>query len=208
MMARKHRLRALRNLLAAAVLLAFFWWSTGCPLPAGEMEVRRYERTHLINGPSVTVFSCESEGERPLGDPTMLVRVSKYTIQTSSRTHPVNIWPRNPEGATLVVLPSELEYEPNLIVGLVAADPPALAAGAELTIDLTGYEGGKIYAAEGEREGAVFLFRLGVPPDTDNLLLMNLFHTTDLPPYTLEFFDRDGTLLETVTNTDDLGGRS
>ena len=63
--------------------------------------------------------------------------VQQYPVQTYSDTHPFNVWPKNPEGATLVVLPSELEYEPNLIVGLVAVEPPPLAETARLTIALT-----------------------------------------------------------------------
>ena len=218
MMARKHRLRAARNLLAAGVLLVFFWWCCDCPLPTREMELHRREREYLIDQ-STVVLTIESEGERMLGDPVMLVGVSKRTVQTSSRTHRFNVWPRNPDGATLVVLPSELEYKPNMIVGLAAVEPPALAERAKLTMDLTAFvtEGEEeeevfrlrrpeeSYSIEGKREGAVFLFQL---TESDRIALDGLFHTTDLPPYTLEFFDKDGNLLETVTNIDDLGERS
>ena len=218
MRTRRHRFRAIRNLLAAVLLLVLPWYALGCPLPAREMEMHRSERVCLID-PSTIVFSCESEGERMLGDPLMLVGVSKRTVQTSSRTHMFNIWPKNMDGATLVALPSELEYKPNMVVGLVAVEPPALAERAKLTMDLTafvteGEEEEKVfrlrrpeesYSIEGKREGAVFLFQL---MESDRIALDNLFHTTDLPPYTLEFFDKDGNLLETVTNIDDLGGLS
>lgn len=205
-MARKHRLRAARNLIAAGVLLVFFWWCCDCPLPTKEMELHRHEREYLIDQ-STVVLTVESEGEGQLGDPVMLVGVSKHTVQTRSRTHGFNIWPKNPEGATLVVLPSELQYQPTLILGLAAVEPPARAERAKLTMDLTAYERGMVYTAEGERERAAFLFLLE-EAGTDigyYSSLNNLFHTTDLPPYTLEFFDEDGNLLETVTNIDDLG---
>ena len=49
----------------------------------------------------------------------------------------------------------------------------------------------------GEKIGVVFLFRL---EETERQPLDRLFHTTELPPYTLEFFGADGSLLDTVTN--------
>lgn len=206
MMERKHRLRAVRNLLAAALLLAVFWWLYGCPLPTREMEFRRDERQHLV-GRSDIIFTCESEGETISGDPMMLVGVTERTVHTRSRTHPFNIWPKNPEGATLVVLPSELEYKEKLVAGLVAVEPPALAERAQLTVywpfDIW-YDGEKVVVtAEGERTGAVFLFRMEETEEVPYDKIMRLFHTTratDLPPYTLEFFNGDGALLETVTN--------
>ena len=205
-MERKHRLRAVRNLLAAALLLAVFWWLYGCPLPTREMEFRRDERQHLV-GRSDIIFTCESEGETISGDPMMLVGVTERTVHTRSRTHPFNIWPKNPEGATLVVLPSELEYKEKLVAGLVAVEPPALAERAQLTVywpfDIW-YDGEKVVVtAEGERTGAVFLFRMEETEEVPYDKIMRLFHTTratDLPPYTLEFFNGDGALLETVTN--------
>lgn len=190
MMARKHRLRTLRNLLIAVLLLLAAWWRMGCPMPTRTMELHHNEEIYLIDRSKI-VFSCESDGERMLGDPVMLVALSRNTVQTYSDTHPFNIWPKNPEGATLVALPSELEYEPCLIVGLVAVEPPALAETARLTIALT-RDGEPVRTVSGEKRGDVFLFRLEIPGD---LSLKGLFHTTKLPPYTLEFFDEDGTLL-------------
>lgn len=196
MRSRKHRFRAIQNLLAAVLLLLLPWRALGSPLPTREMEMHRAERECLID-PSTVVFTCESQPERELGDPVMLVGVSRYTVQTSSRTHRFNVWPQNPEGATLVVLPSELEYKPEMVVGLVAVEPPAPAETARLTIDLSEGEG-PAHTVSGEKSGAVFLFRL---EETESLPLDGLFHTTELPPYTLDFFAPDGTLLETVTNT-------
>lgn len=195
MMVRKHRFRALRNLLLAVLFLTISWWRMGCPMPTRTMEFHHNEEIYLIDR-STVVLTCESEGEGELGDPVMLVGVSSRTIQTYSDTHPFNIWPKNPEGATLVALPSELEYEPKLVAGLVAVEPPAPAESARLTIDVTEGEGPPC-TMRGEKIGVVFLFRL---EETERQPLDRLFHTTELPPYTLEFFGADGSLLDTVTN--------
>lgn len=203
MMARKHRLRAARNLLAAVVLLVFFWWCCGCPLSDQEAEFHRREREHLID-PSTVVLTVESEEEGRLGDPVMLVGVSRCTVQTRSRTHGFNVWPKNPDGATLVVLPSYLQSRPMMTMGLVAVEPPSRAVRAKLMVDMTAYEQGTVYTAEGEREGAIFLFLLEETVEREQVLI-GLLNTTDLPPYMLEFFDRNGVLLDTVTNIDDLG---
>lgn len=203
MMTRKHRLRAARNLIAAGVLLVFFWWCCGCPLPDQEMEFHRREREHLID-PSTVVLTTERKSEGRMGDHTILVGVSKYTVQTSYRTSLFNVWPKNPDGTTLVVLPTYLQSRPMMTVGLVAVEPPARAAQAKLTVDMTAYEQGAVYTAEGERDGVVFLFRLEETPEREQIL-DGLLNTTGLPPYTLEFFDKAGTLLDTVTNIDDLG---
>lgn len=205
-MERRHRLRAVRNLIAAALLLAVFWWLYGCPLPTREMEFRRDERQHLT-GRSDIIFTCESEGEAISGDPMMLVGVAERTVNTRSHTHPFNIWPKNPAGATLVVLPSELECKNRMVVGLAAVEPPASAERALLTIywpfDIW-FDGERVVVtAEGERKGEVFLFRMEETEDVPYKRLRRLFHTTrasELPPYALEFLSGDGALLETVTN--------
>ena len=205
-MERRHRLRAVRNLIAAALLLAVFWWLYGCPLPTREMEFRRDERQHLT-GRSDIIFTCESEGEAISGDPMMLVGVAERTVNTRSHTHPFNIWPKNPAGATLVVLPSELECKNRMVVGLAAVEPPASAERALLTIywpfDIW-FDGEEVVVtAEGERKGEVFLFWMEETEDVPYNKILRLSRTTrvsDLPPYTLEFFSGDGALLETVTN--------
>ena len=89
-----------------------------------------------------------------------------------------------------------------MIVGLVAVEPPPLAETARLTIALT-KEGGPVRTAGGIKNGDVFLFRLEEAGDQP---LDGLFHTTELPPYTLEFFRADGTLLDTVTNAENREG--
>ena len=76
-----------------------------------------------------------------------------------------------------------------MIVGLVAVEPPPLAETARLTIALT-KDGDPVRTAGGIKSGDVFLFRL---EETGDQPLDGLFHTTELPPYTLEFFSADGT---------------
>lgn len=102
-----------------------------------------------------------------------------------------------------MVLPSELEYEP-MTAGLVAVEPPALAEQARLTMEMSHYTNDgevTVCTLQGEKEGAVFLFRLAEDQAPGHpLALMTLFHTTDLPPYTLEFFSGDGVLLESTAN--------
>lgn len=200
-MARKYQIRTIRNLLAAVILLTFFWWIMRCPLHTNERELHRFERTHLLD-PSAIVCACEGQYDGEMSDCRMLVGVSPHTVQTLGRVFRIHVWPRNPEGATLVVLPNFLEFYPRRIAVLAAADPPVLAAHARLMIDMTVYEGGKVYTAEGERNRDVFLFYLEEVPGVENIL-QSLLDAASLPPYTLDFFSADGTLLETVTNIND-----
>lgn len=162
-MARKHRLRALRNVLLCVLLLAFLWQVKGCPLPTAEMEFHRRERQHLADESEI-VLRCESEAEGWLGEPAMLVGVAARTVHTASRTHRFNVWPKNPDGPTLVVLPSELALRPVLVVGLAAVEPPEQAETARLTLTLPleaayGEEAVR-HVLTGRREGEAFLFRL------------------------------------------------
>ncbi len=203
MRTRRYRFRAVRNLLAAVLLLALPWYALGAPLPTREMKLHRDERVCLID-PSTIVLTTERKSEGRMGDHTILVGVSEHTVQTSYRTSQFNVWPKNPEGATLVVLPTYLQSRPTFIVELAAVEPPARAVRAKLTLDMTAYEQGVVYTVEGERDGEVFLFPLEEPLGREQVLF-ELFDTTDLPPYTLEFFDADGALVEAVTNIDDGG---
>ena len=108
-MERRHRLRAVRNLIAAALLLADFWWLYSCPLPTREMRLRRSERQLLV-GESDIVFSYESGIRVERGSLVMLVSVGERTVQTCSDygdtrvNHRLEVWPKNPAGATLVAL--------------------------------------------------------------------------------------------------------
>lgn len=211
-MARKHRLRALRNGLLCVLLLAFLWQVKGCPLPTAEMEFRRRERQHLADESEI-VLRCESEAEGWLGEPAMLVGVADRTVHTTSRTHRFNVWPKNPDGPTLVVLPSELALRPALVVGLAAVEPPEQAETALLTLTLPleaayGEEDVR-HVLTGRREGEAFLFRL--QPQYDDATsrgraefaeVMSLTHRTagGLPPYELAFFDSGGGYIASYTN--------
>lgn len=202
-MARKYQIRTIRNLLTAVILLAFFWWIMRCPLHTNERELHRFERTHLLD-PSRIVFSCEGQYDGEMSDCQMLVGVSSHTIQAMSRAFRIRVWPRNLDGATLVVLPNFREFYPTRIAVLAAVDLPVLAAHAQLVIDMTVYAGGKVLTVEGDRNRDAFLFYLEETPGVENVL-DNLLDATaaDLPPYTLDFFSADGTLLETVTSIEE-----
>lgn len=206
-MTRKHLRRTLRNLLITALLAALVWTAKGFPLPTQEMALRRLERQHLA-GQSDILLRCESQGEAEFGHPDMLLGVTDAAIHTSSDTHPLNIWPRNTDGPTLVVLPSELVLEPLFTVGLAAVDPPARTASAQLTITLSRLEWAEVYIAEGQRQGDVFLFSLAARHGEDDWrshereALSELTHQqprTFLYPYTVEFFDTDGALLDALS---------
>ena len=203
-MARKHRLRALRNVLLCVLLLAFLWQVKGCPLPTAEMEFHRRERQHLADESEI-VLRCESEAEGWLGEPAMLVGVAARTVHTASRTHRFNVWPKNPDGPTLVVLPSELALRPVLVVGLAAVEPPEQAETALLTLTLPleaayGEEDVR-HVLTGRREGEAFLFRL--QPQYDDATsrgraefaeVMSLTHRTagGRPPFWGASLDRGG----------------
>lgn len=204
-MERKHRLRAVRNLAAAALLLAVFWWLYGCPLPTGEIRFRSSARQFLLEESDIVFLSRQSGIQGEIKNPVMLVSVGERTVQTYSdyaytRMFPFDVWPRNPAGATLVVLPTELADKNRLAVGLVAVEPPASAERAVLTMRLQRDGEEAVVTNEGEHWDAVFLFRLERGGDVSYGMQRTLFNTTDLPPYTLEFFGEDGALLETVTN--------
>lgn len=205
-MRQKHLLRTARNLLITALLGILIWTVNGCPLPTMELEFRRQERQYLA-GPSEILLRCESQGEAITGDPTMLLGVTASYVHTCSGTHPFNVWPRNKEGSTLVVLPSELSLKPVFTVGLAVVDPPAQTASARLTITLSRMDWAEDYTVEGERQGDVFLFSLAARHEEDNWrsheseALSELTHQqprTFLYPYTVEFFDAGGVLLDAL----------
>ena len=205
-MRKSYLLRAARNLLLALLLLAALWYVKGCPLPTQEMEFRRLERQRLA-GRSEIIFRCESQGEAMLGRPDMLLGVTDTAVHTSSDSHTLRVWPRDADGPTLVVLPSELELQPVFTVGLAAVDPPEGTAAARLTITLAFNDWAEDYTVEGERQGAVWLFPLPARHTEDDLralerhALSYLTHQvaeTFLYPYTVEFFFSLGGLLDTL----------
>ena len=198
-------MRAVRNLIAAVLLLAVFWWSYGCPLPTGKMRFHRSARQFLVEESDIVVISYARGVQGDIKNPVMLVSVGERTVQTYSdyaytRLNPFDVWPKNPAGATLVVLPTELVDKNRLVVGLVAVEPPASAERAVLTMRLQRDGEETVVTNEGEHWDAVFLFWLERGGEVSYGMLRTLLNTTNLPPYTLEFFSRDGKLLETVTN--------
>ena len=137
------------------------------------------------------------------------------------------IFPRNTGTATLIPLPetfidyiplndghtTSMQYARNL-PHLLAVGPPGAATRARLTIDLSSrWEESALpalYTVDAKRDGDVFLFGLerkyqeGDPlylAEAKAFTTLTHFQYSDLYgiPYTLEFFDKDGTLLETVT---------
>ena len=205
-MRKSYLLRAARNLLLALLLLAALWYVKGCPLPTQEMEFRRLERQRLA-GRSEIIFRCESQGEAMLGRPDMLLGVTDTAVHTSSDSHTLRVWPRDADGPTLVTLPSELELQPVFTVGLAAVDPPKGTASARLTITPAFNDWAEDYTAAGERQGAVWLFPLPARHTEDDLralerhALSDLTHqdaNTFLFPYTVEFLDAEGALLDTL----------
>lgn len=204
-MERRHCLRAVRNLAAAALLLTAFWWLCSCPLPTGKMRFHRSARQFLVEESDIVAFSYARGIQGDIKNPVMLVSVGERTVQTYSdyaytRLNPFDVWPKNPAGATLVVLPTELADKNRLVAGLVAVEPPASAERAVLTMRLQCDGEEAVVTTEGEHWDAVFLFQMERGEDVSYGMQRTLFNTTDLPPYTLEFFGGDGALLETVTN--------
>ena len=206
-MRKSYLLRAVRNLLLSLLPLTALWYLKGYPLPTQEMEFRRLERQCLA-GRSEIIFRCESQGEAMLGHPDMLLGVTDTAVHTSSDSHTLRVWPRDAGGPTLVTLPSELELQPVFTVGLAVVDAPEGTAAARLTITLSVNDWEEDYTAEGARQGAVWLFPLPARHTEDNLgsleshALSYLTHQvaeTFLYPYTVEFFDAEGGLLDTLT---------
>ena len=206
-MSGKYLRRVARNLALALLPLAALWYLKGYPLPTQEMEFRRLERQRLA-GRSEIIFRCESRGNATPGNPDMLLGVTDTAVHTSSDSHTLRVWPRDADGPTLVVLPSELELQPVFTVGLAVVDPPAGTAAARLTITLSVNDWAEDYTVEGERQGAVWLFTLPARHTEDDLrslerhALSDLTHqdaNTFLFPYTVEFLDAEGALLDTLT---------
>lgn len=219
-MSRTHRLRFFRNMAVVILCLLVLWAVSGYPLPTTEMGFHRAERQSLAEE-STIVFRCRSEGELP--DPTMLLGVTRDAVHTSSHTHFLNVWPKNPQGPTLVILPSELFYDGSRIssytIGLVAVDAPVLAESSRLTLTLTCAGEETDYVMDAQRQGEVFFFQLESrypnvtassaseavqAAQAEEEAFEGLFHwttaTRPMPPYILEFFDADGNLMETFTN--------
>lgn len=207
-MTRKYQLRLLRNLLLAFLLALFLWYLKGCPLPAAELELHRAER-QILQEESRVIWSS-----RRL---KAVVGLSRDYIHVYNDR--LTLWPRTEGHAALVLLGyrsqrSEvpfLDAHPSFLV----VDPPEEAARAKFTMDLSGSiwlpRDPGLYRAEAARDGSTFLLALdtkynGGHPLCDgehqtflDLLLNPEPETLAQYAYTLEFFDADGKLLDTVT---------
>lgn len=152
-MSRKNRFRALRNLTIAAVLLVGLWLINGTPLPTQALRMHRAERQNLVEHSQIVWRYHAGEN---LND--TLVGVTPTSVYTY--TWNLNVWPRNPEGSTLAVLPASSSYSIEEI-RVLAVDPPNGAVSARLTLTLeNNHYPAEVYEAEGARDGELFLFRV------------------------------------------------
>ena len=196
-MKRTYLLRAARNLLLAALAALLIWWTAGFPLPTPELTFRRAERQALAER-SELIWQYEGIVG---GDEDLLVGLADRFVHVWHPNGYVLFWPRQ-EGGTLVPLPAETRYQDrgSSYTGpaLLVPDPPEGAESARLTITLgdPGWQGE--YQAEGERQGQVLFFQLHHEASfrmlTDERPL-----TFRSIPYTLEFFDANGMLLDTLS---------
>ena len=196
-MKRTYLLRTARNLLLAALAALLIWWTAGFPLPTPELTFRRAERQALAER-SELVWQYEGIVG---GDVDLLVGLADRFVHVWHPNGYVLFWPRQ-EGGTLVPLPAETRYQDrgSSYTGpaLLVPDPPEGAESARLTITLgdPGWQGE--YQAEGERQGQVLFFQLHREASfrmlTDERPL-----TFRSIPYTLEFFDANGMLLDTLS---------
>lgn len=216
-MTRKNRFRALRNLTVAAVLLFAVWLMNGAPIPhqLGAANMHREERRCLLPRSEI-VWRSHFDDDRV----DTLVGVTPTLIYTYRWG--VEVWDRNPDGPTLVVLPSYVSYTAGVggTYGLLAVDPPVGAESARLTVTLQyrydDIEGGlysEEYQEESVRDGACFPFPLTWHhPDHEDplwaaeysMFSMGLGIYADggsfIAPYTLEFFDKDRNLILSCGN--------
>lgn len=207
-MKRKHRFWALCNIALSLILAAHLWYRLGCPMPTEAMELRRYQQQTMTDNSLVTLWESPAEGIQVLDNKDIYVH-SVYGDPT--------IWKRNGDTATLVVLPT-------FPLSFLAVDLPEEAQAAQLTVtldmgDVTSTLGDDIpatYVMESQRNGMLFHFALQPQFQTggdvtlaslENVLLNNLSRTLTPSqmkkeyPYILEFFDTEGKLIETVTNS-------
>lgn len=221
------RFRTLRNLALTGLMLLVIWCINGCPLPTLEMELHRAERQALaeesqvvweyrgkqysdrdilvgLAGSSIHTYSGFGRlilWPRSAEEPTLVVlpERTRYAVQGGSYLAPA----------------------------FLAIDPPSLAESARLTmtISYSDSEGAvmledEVYRMDGMKQGSCFFFQLEMkyrPLSGDaGKELYNLqnseegalwfFSTSFSPedlahyPYTLEFFDSAGALLQTVSN--------
>lgn len=224
-MKKRNRRRAIRNLIHAFLLLTAAWYCCGSPLPSLKMELHRAERQNLLPESRVVwTYNAKTYGDRD-----MIVGISTDTIHTYGESQGFFIWPRSKDTATLVLLPEAVRYNIKahslLDCAFLALDPPAEAHTARLTLTVgADFDTSIDYVMESTAENGLFFFQLerqyyayGGGLDGmegfEEQFLFDLRHPATVMngtaaqqfqkqyPYTLEFFDAEGKLIETVTNS-------
>lgn len=214
----QNRLRALRNLVIILVLAALLWAIRGYDLPTMEMWMHRTERQHMIDESRVI---WEYEG-RMHNDRDMIAGLGPQYVTTRAESGHLAFWPRAVEEPTLVLLPDDTRYNPSgtahsyLDPSFILVDAPSRTQSARLHILLGYNEHSEVYAAEGVKQGSVWFFQLekhyyaSSESSTEEELnrnrweedALNLFFVRQPDhfyfPCTVEFFDKDGTLISTL----------
>ena len=227
---KNYRFRAIRNILLALALYLLYWYCIGAPLPTMEMELHRDERQRLLPAGRI-VWEYDTN---QFNDRRVIVGLAPNHISTHTEDYRTTLWHRSADQPTLILLPDELRYNQPGTAQLyrtpvfAAADAPARAKSARLTVEASYNDWSDIYTVQGRDEGALWLFQmeykhleptaLQVESMTEAELTLlweqhgleeDAFHclsvfpvsdTLEGIPYTLEFFDKDGVLLETITN--------
>ena len=214
-MRQKHLLRTARNLLITALLGILIWAVNGCPLPM-KMAFRQMERQNLVDRSEI-VWTYRSA--RP-GDRDMIVGLTPDAVHTYARSYRFYVFPRRDSG-TLVPLPDRTRYQDGgssyLGPSFLVPDPPARAVSAQLTVTLDVNDWREEYTAEADLTGGVFFFQIERkyhylsedPTAEEEALYYNedtafsiAYYKDPLDfvhlPYTLEFFDPSGVLLDTL----------
>ena len=206
-MKRTHRFRALRNLLLLVMALFGLWWVRGFPLPTLELELHRAERQVLAEESRIV---WRYDGVQS-GDKDILVGLTAGEVHTYGENRGLRIWLRNAGGPTLVLLPEYTRYYDKgscIAPAFLAVDLPEGAEASRLTITLgEGFGDPVDCEMEGQKEDGLFFFQLrskqsGSESLQEYSVFQNLlFDCEDLDAYlwTLECFDGEGRLLETVT---------
>lgn len=174
-MTRKNRTRALRNGAIGLAVLFAVWLVLGAPLPTAQLRLRRAERQCLCDYSQV-VWRYDSRDY--LGRDVNLRGLDTLVGLTPTEVHvyarELLVWPRDPAGPTLVVLPAELPYDTQdgqeQAPAFLSVDLPDGAESARLTLALTReYSPGQTaarsalsetYEMDGVREGDLFRFQL------------------------------------------------
>lgn len=157
--------QTVRNLAAAALLLAVTWGVAGYPLPTAEMEFRRLERANLLPESEI-IFNSEATGViRWRDQPEMQVTFDGLMIGVEEgRVHvadlryhnSLEVWPLE-KGITAVPLYNIFAriYKAGDFhngVPLLFLNVPAEAERAEIEIDAAGFKGETLrYQGEGWR---------------------------------------------------------